>query len=278
MPLLNHFIGVHMLHAIKKIVESSPFQNFIIALIILNGITMGLETSKSFMAYGSSFIYLFDKFVITVFTIEILLRITTYRFAFFKDPWSLFDFVVVGISLVPSSAGFGILRILRVLRLFRLVTVVPQMRKIVSALINVIPGMLSIASLMILFFYVFAIMATNLYGESFPLWFGTLGESFYTLFQIMTLESWSMGIVRPVMEVHPLAWIFFVPFIFIVTFVMINLIVAVVVDAMAIINKEEEQHIVEAVKENESSLQDEISQLRKEIDELKILLISQKHN
>ncbi len=108
------------------------------------------------------------------------------------------------------------------------------MRKIVAALLGVIPGMLSIMALMSLIFYIFAIISTNLYSETFPQWFGTLGESFYTLFQVMTLESWSMGIVRPLMEEHPFAWMFFIPFIFVATFVMVNLIVAIIVDAMAV--------------------------------------------
>ncbi|MCW8838527.1 MAG: ion transporter [Thiovulaceae bacterium] len=257
---------------VKTFVDSSKFQNFIIGLIILNGITMGLETSKNFMLSYSSFIELFDMFVISIFTIEILLRIYAHRVSFFKDPWSIFDFLIVAISLVPSNAGFEIFRILRVLRLFRLITVVPQMRKIVSALISVIPGMISIAALMSLFFYIFAIMATQLYGEKFPEWFGTLGASFYTLFQIMTLESWSMGIVRPVMEVYPLAWVFFVPFIFLVTFVMINLIVAIVVDAMAEINKDENSHIIDEVHVSEINTNEQILALIKEVKELKIML------
>lgn len=235
---------------------------------------MGLETSKGFMDSFGAYTSLFNIFVISVFTIEIMMRIYVYRAAFFKDPWNIFDFSIVAISLVPLSAGFEILRVLRVLRLFRLVTVVPQMRKIVSALISVIPGMLSIAALMSLFFYIFAIMATQLYSEKFPQWFGTLGESFYTLFQIMTLESWSMGIVRPIMEVYPLAWMFFVPFIFIVTFVMVNLIVAIVVDAMSIINKVEEEHIVEEVQIANNSTSMELTKLREEIVELKSLILS----
>ncbi|QFR49842.1 ion transporter [Sulfurimonas lithotrophica] len=263
-----------MYTSIKTFVDSSKFQNFIIGLIILNGITMGLETSKSFTADFGVYIGIFDILVISIFTIEILLRIYVYRLSFFKDPWSIFDFSVVVISLVPANAGFEIFRILRVLRLFRLITVVPQMRKIVSALISVIPGMISIAALMSLFFYIFAIMATQLYGEKFPEWFGTLGASFYTLFQIMTLESWSMGIVRPVMEVYPLAWVFFVPFIFIVTFVMINLIVAIVVDAMAEINKDENSHIIDEVHVSEISTNEQIFALRTEIRELKELLKS----
>ena len=263
-----------MYEKIKTIVDGSTFKNFIIALIIINGITMGLETSKVITSSYGALISLFDIFVITIFTVEILLRIYVYRIEFFKDPWSLFDFTIVAISLVPASGGFEIFRILRVLRLFRLITVVPQMRKIVSALISVIPGMISIAGLMTLFFYIFAIMATQLYGEKFPDWFGTLGATFYTLFQIMTLESWSMGIVRPIMEVYPLAWTFFVPFIFVVTFIMINLIVAIVVDAMAEINKVEEENIIGEVHLSDTRTSIEISNLHKEISELKELIRS----
>ena len=257
---------------IKNFVESNLFTKFIVYLIVLNGITMGLETSKTFMANFGTYALIFNQIVITIFTIEIALRIYVHRIYFFKDPWSIFDFLVVGVSLIPASAGFEIIRVLRVLRLFRLITAVPQMRKIVSALISVIPGMLSVIALMTLFFYIFAIMATQLFSEKFPEWFGTLGESFYTLFQIMTLESWSMGIVRPVMEVYPYAWIFFVPFIFVVTFVMINLVVAIIVDAMAILNQKEEEHILEEVHSHESHMNDEIKKLRTEIGELKFLI------
>jgi len=250
---------------IKNFVDNSKFQNFIVTLIIINGITMGFETSKDFMMSYGSIIHIFDKLVITIFTIEIILRIYAHRISFFKNTWSLFDFAIVAVSLMPSTGGFEIFRILRVFRLLRLITVVPQMRKIVMALVSVIPGMLSIAALLIVFFYIFAIMATQLYNESFPHWFGTLGESFYTLFQIMTLESWSMGIVRPIMEVHPYAWTFFIPFIFMVTLIMINLIVAVVVDAMAEINKDEIQ-----THEDHTALQ--LKELQLEIRELKELV------
>jgi len=261
---------------IKNLIQSAFFQNFIIALIILNGITMGLETSTSFMQSYSKVIVIFDKFVIFAFTIEIILRIYIHRLSFFKDPWSLFDFFIVAISLFPANETFSIFRILRVFRLFRLITVVPQMRKIVTALLSVIPGMLSIMALMFLIFYIFAIISTNLYSQSFPQWFGSLGESFYTLFQIMTLESWSMGIVRPLMEEHPLAWVFFIPFIFIATFVMVNLIVAIIVDAMAVLKENEETNIITEVKGGQSGLKEEISDLKDEIKELKKLVLSLK--
>lgn len=263
-----------MNQSIKNIIEGHKFQNFIMALIILNGITMGLETSNSFSNNYNALFQWFNRIIISIFTLEIILRIYIHKKEFFKDAWSLFDFVIVAISLIPSSAGFEIFRVLRVLRLFRLITIVPQMKKIMSALLSVIPGITSIAGLLTLFFYIFAIMATQLFGEKFPEWFGSLGESFYTLFQIMTLESWSMGIVRPIMEVYPLAWTFFVPFIFIATFVIVNLIIAIVVDAMNIMHENEDDKIIEEVHSTDEATQKEIQKLREDIKELKILLTS----
>ncbi len=261
-----------MKQTIHTLVESSKFQNFIMGLIVLNGITMGIETSKSLALEYGTFFTLFNTFVISIFTIEIILRIYVHKTSFFKDSWSIFDFTIVAISLVPASAGFEIFRVLRVLRLFRLITVVPQMKKIVVALLSVIPGIGAIAALLTLFFYIFAIMSTQLYGEAFPQWFGTLGDSFYTLFQIMTLESWSMGIVRPIMEAYPLAWVFFVPFIFVSTFIIVNLIIAIVVDAMNEMTAGEEEAIVQEIHNSDDAMQQEILNLRNDIQELKVLL------
>ncbi len=264
-----------MYDAIKNIVDSSKFQNFIIALIVFNGITMGMETSKDIMSSAlGTFVNISTMIVISIFVIEIAMRIYVHRVSFFKDPWSLFDFFVVAISLIPASAGFEVLRILRVLRLFRLITAIPQMRKIVMALVSVIPGMLSIAAILSIFFYVFAIMSTQLFGESFPEWFGTLGASLYTLFQVMTLESWSMGIVRPVMEIYPSAWMFFIIFILVATFVMINLIVAVIVDAMGQLKKDEEAHIIEEIHTSSEVSNKELEELKIQLAEIKQLLQS----
>ncbi len=265
-----------MYQKVKKIVEDNRFQNFIIALILLNGITMGFETSAVLAEKYHSFFEIFNTIVITIFTIEIIMRIYVYKKSFFTDMWSIFDFIIVMLSLIPTSGGFEIFRILRVLRLFRLMTVVPQMKKIITALVNIIPGIASIAGLMTLFFYIFSIMANQLFAKDFPQWFGTLGDSFYTLFQIMTLESWSMGIVRPIMEVYPYSWAFFVPFIFLVTFIMINLIIAIVVDAMNEINEKEEEHIIEKIEDNENHLLAEVQKLQNDMKELKELIISSK--
>jgi voltage-gated sodium channel len=260
-----------MREKVYNLVESKVFKNFILSLIILNGLTMGIETYPAIHASIKNELHILDRLIILIFVIEIVLRIYAHRASFFKDGWSLFDFFIVLISIFPSNTVFEIFRVLRVFRLLRVIAIVPQMRKIVTALMGVVPGMASIAGLMGVLFYIAAIMASQLFGERFPEWFGSLGSSLYTLFQIMTLESWSMGIARPVMEVYPHAWLFFIPFIFIVTFIMINLIVAVIVDAMNQINEVNECNI-------EDTLESEIGELRSEIAELKELIKEKKIN
>ncbi len=231
---------------IKKIVENPFFEKFIITIILINWITIWLETSKTIMQNYWVFLHLFDNIVIAIFTLEAILKIYTYRFNYFKSWWNLFDFSIVVISLIPTSWPFQILRIFRVFRILRLITVIPSIRKIVSALLSVIPWILSVLVLILIIFYVFAIMATQLYWENFPEWFGSIWSSFFTLFQIMTLESWSMWIVRPILEIHPYAWVFFVIFILISTFVMINLVIAIVVEAMNKISDTQEEHYKKA--------------------------------
>ena len=217
---------------IQAFVESTQVQRFIIILIVINAIILGMETSKPLMqAYGFWF-SLINGLILKVFVLELSLRLYVHRLRFFTQPWSIFDTAVVLVALIPGSQAFAALRALRVLRVLRLLSMVPTMRKVIEGLLAAIPGIASVASIMLLFFYVFAVVGTHLYSENFPQWFGTLGETMYTLFQVMTLESWSMGIVRPVMEQHPSAWAFFVIYILVTTFTMLNLFIAIIVNAM----------------------------------------------
>jgi voltage-gated sodium channel len=132
-----------------------------------------------------------------------------------------------------------VLRALRILRLLRVISVTPSLRRVVEGFLKALPGMGSVFLLMGMIFYIGAVMATKLFQTSFPEWFGSLGGSAYTLFQIMTLESWSMGIVRPVMETYPYAWAFFVPFIMVTTFAVVNLLVGLIVNSMQDAHAEE---------------------------------------
>lgn len=217
---------------VKNFVEGKKFQNVIITLIIINAFILGMETSDWAMANFGNPLKIIDYIILKVFIIEILLRLYVYRIKFFLRPWSVFDFIVVGIALVPATEAFAAFRTLRILRVLRLLSTVPSMRKVIEGLLAAIPGIISVASIMTIFFYVFAVIGTHLYGDSFPEWFGSLGKTMFTLFQIMTLESWSMGIVRPIMEQHPSAWLFFVLYILVTTFTMLNLFIAIIVNAM----------------------------------------------
>lgn len=213
--------------------------NFVIGVILLNAVTLGLETSQTVMANAGALILTIDRICLSIFVIEIVLKLVAQGGRFFRSPWNLFDFVIVGIALVPGAQGMSVLRALRILRVLRVISVAPRLRRVVEGFITALPGMGSVFLLMAIIFYIGAVMATKLFAATFPEWFGTLGRSGYSLFQIMTLESWSMGIVRPVMEIYPYAWAFFVPFILVTTFAVVNLIVGLVVNSMQDAHAEE---------------------------------------
>ncbi len=254
---------------LKMFIENITIQRFLLALILINAIILGLETSPEVMTTVGPFLMALDKAILAVFVIELTIRLLVHRFAFFKDGWNVFDFIVVGIALVPASGPFAVLRALRVLRVLRVLTFVPSMRKIVGALIKSLNGMLSIAMVLGLVYYVAAVMVTKLFGEAFPDWFGSLGASLYTLFQVMTLESWSMGIARPVMEAFPYAWVFFIPFILIATFTMLNLFIAVIVNAVQTMHDDDNKDELDAEKATQQQLLEQMQQLQLELQALR---------
>lgn len=255
--------------ALKALVESSRFQNFIIAVIVINAITLGLETSPTVIAAAGSALVMLDRVALAIFVLEIVLKLVVYRHNFFRSGWNVFDFLIVGVTLLPVGEGVSVLRALRILRALRLISVVPSMRKVVNALLRAVPGMSSVLTLLLLVFYVAAVMSTKLFGASFPDWFGTIGESFYTLFQVMTLESWSMGIVRPVMEAYPYAWIFFVLFILLTTFAVLNLFIAIVVDSMSAVEHAEQAQTRELVSVDHDAVLAELRAIRAELAALR---------
>ena len=229
-----------MQHKLRTILEDRRVMNAIMAVILFNAILLGLETHPSVMDRFGWLIRALDVACLTVFVVELVAKIVAYRGRFFRDGWNVFDFIIVGISLVPVAQGFSALRALRVLRALRLISGAPRLRRVVEGFITALPGMASVFMLMALIFYIGAVIATKLFGGAFPEWFGTLARSGYSLFQIMTLESWSMGIVRPVMEVYPYAWAFFIPFIMVTTFAVVNLLVGLIVNSMQDAHHEEE--------------------------------------
>lgn len=229
-----------------RLVLSSGFQRVIIGLILLNAVTLGLETSASVTEAAGGALHVLDQALLWIFTAELLLRIYAFRARFFRDPWGLFDLVVVAIAWVPASGPLAVLRALRVLRVLRLISVVPSLRRVVEAMLAALPGMGSIVLLMSLIFYVFAVMATKLFGEGMAEQFGTLGASLFTLFQLMTLDDWA-NIVKPAMELQPYALLFFLPFIVVSTFVVLNLFIGVIVDSIQTLREQEPEGVQEQI-------------------------------
>lgn len=229
--------------------ERPATRNTIIGVILFNAALLGLETSDQAMARAGVLIVVLDRICLAVFVIEILAKLFAFGGRFFRDGWNVFDFAIVGISLMPGAQTLSVLRALRILRLLRVVSVAPRLRRVVEGFITALPGMGSVFLLMGLIFYIGAVMATKLFGDAFPDWFGTIGLSAYSLFQIMTLESWSMGIVRPVMEEFPYAWAFFVPFIMVTTFAVVNLLVGLIVNSMQEAHSEESEAATDSYRD-----------------------------
>ena len=224
--------------------------NFIILVIVVNAIVLGLETSKPIMVQFGGLILAIDQACLAIFVVEIAAKLIARGSRFFRDGWNLFDLAVVAIALVPSSGGLSVLRALRILRVLRVVSVAPRLRRVVEGFITALPGMGSAFLLMSIIFYIGAVIATKIFGADFPQWFGSLGQSGYTLFQVMTLESWSMGIVRPVLEVYPYAWAFFIPFILVTTFAVVNLLVGLIVNSMQDAHQEEDVQRTDAYRDD----------------------------
>lgn len=254
--------------ALAAFLESRPVQGSITGLIVLNAIIFGLETSHSLMETAGPVLHALDAAILVVFVVEIALRLFAHGPRFFRDPWSVFDFLVVGVALVPQAGALGALRALRVLRVLRLVTVMPQLRAVVSGLLRAVPGLSSIAVLLLLTLYVSAVIATNLYGRDAPELFGTLGASFLTLFQIMTLESWG-SIMRDVMATHPSAWLFFVLFVLVTSFTVLNLFIAVIVEGMQATAEEEMEKVKQAEMTSLDDLHREVRALTSLVESLR---------
>ncbi|PKG81521.1 ion transporter [Colwellia sp. 75C3] len=227
---------------LQKFIESKVFQNFLIFLILFNAVTLGLETTQ-FGKANADTLHIIDITILVFFSIELLLKLVVYQKDFFRSGWNWFDFIIVAISWVPTSGALSVLRAFRILRVLRLLSVVPQMRRVIGALGHSLPGMASVVGVLSIIFYVSAVLTTKIFGShsdaNMQEWFGSIGASAYTLFQVMTLESWSMGIVRPTMELFPLSWIFFLPFIIITSFAVLNLFIGIIVDAMQVMHEEE---------------------------------------
>ena len=254
--------------SIARLVASSRFEALIIALIALNALTLGLETNADLMSRWGHALTAIDLAVLAVFVAEIAARLIADFRGFWRDPWRIFDFAIVGFALLPLAGALSVMRAFRILRVLRLIPRIRSMRRVVVGLLQALPGIGSIVLLLGLIFYVFSVIATKLFAADFPAWFGSLGKSAYTLFQVMTLESWSMGIARPVMQQYPYAWALFIPFILISSFTVLNLFIGVIVDAMQSEHEAEARAARQDLHGETEHILAEVRGLREEVQKL----------
>lgn len=255
-----------------NIVEATWFSKFIIIVIVLNAVSLGLETAVESGSKYAWYLGWLDVLFLGIFMVELGMKLFVYKTSFFKSGWNNFDFIIVAVSYLPFIEGLSILRALRILRILRLLSVVPQFRKVTQAFFDSLSGLSVIGFILLLLFYIGAVMATKLFGAMFPEWFGTIARSLFSLFQIMTLESWSSGIARPVMEVYAYAWLFFVPFILVTTFVTLNLLIGVIVNSMQGLHESTKKNIDEHLDKQDierENLKKKLSELERSIQELK---------
>ena len=274
--------------ALEAAIESRWFLNLITGLIILNAAILGILTYADSLPPTSVYwLEVMDRGITYAFAFEILLKLFVYRFMFFRSGWNWFDFIVVGISMVPGGQGFSVLRAMRVLRVLRLLHVVPMMRRITEALLKALPGMGAIVAVLALLTYVYAVMATNMYGdpsnEEVLELFGDLPSSAYSLFQVMTMDGWRFEVVQKVVDDgHPWAPLFFLTFIFVASFAVLNLFIALIVDALAAEQKAATEELLEDIEEDAEHAEEErdeifdlLRSLKDEIAELKSVVSQQ---
>lgn len=270
---------------LRSIVETTQFVWFIAALLVINAIVLGLETDDSLMEQYHVVLKTIDRVILGIFVLEIAAKLYIQRLSFFRRGWNLFDFVIVGVALIPAIGPFAMLRTLRIFRVLRLVSVVPKMRRVVAALLSAIPGMASILAVLLVIFYIASVLTTQIFGHAddatLQALFGSVGDSMFTLFQLMTLEGWAQDIAEPTMALFPHSWLFFVLFIIITTFAVLNLFIGIIVDAMNTLHEEDGAEARSLLHDHKmamlNDIQDQIALLREDMAALKGAAAPEEH-
>ena len=250
------------------IVESRSFQLFVAAVICINAITIGCETLD--VPDGMSLLLsIFDLACLGVYIVEAYLKISAYGNAYFQDGWNIFDFLIVVVSvlvLLLSALAIAVqipvqvlrtIRLFRVVRLFKLLSMFRKLRVIVEAIGRSIPAVLWTCLLLLIVLYVFDVIGVFVFGKEFPTYFDDLTTGMFTMFQIVTLEGWP-DIARPIIEAHPLAWLYFVPLVILTAFIMLNIILGIILETI------DESRQAERVEPGATEVQ-----LAQELDDLK---------
>lgn len=231
----------------------TPFEFFILFVILVNIICLGFETSQAAMERYGSVLNAIDTGCLAIFCIELVLKIIAFNKDFFKSKWNVFDAVIVLVSLAPAFSYFTVfkavkvfrsvrivraLRSIKSIRTLKLVSGIEHLQVVLKAIVKSIPGIVWTCIMLFIFYYIYAIVGTMLFGELFPRLFGGLGRSFLTLFSVMIFDNLFEGIIRPIMQEFSWAWVYFISFSLITSFVIMNVIVGIVVDSIDAVHKD----------------------------------------
>jgi voltage-gated sodium channel len=260
----------------QRLIDSVVFQRFVLGLILVAGVLVGLETNAALMAQIGPWLGAADRLVLALFVVELLVRCGAHGarpWRFFRDPWNLFDFAIVAFCLLPLGAEYSaVLRLARVLRVLRLITALPRLQILVTALLKSIPSMAYVGVLLVVLFYVYAVVGVSLFGKADPAHFGSLGASALALFQVVTLEGWA-DIMRTQLAAGPgtiLTIGYFISFILLGTMITLNLLIGVIVTGMeeARQEMEDEARRIRLAGTGLPSAADDVADLRKQVDAL----------
>ncbi|MCX7877484.1 MAG: ion transporter [Ignavibacteria bacterium] len=281
-----------MVELCRKISESKWFPNFIIGVIFLAGIVVGLQTDSYIQQHYGEILIILDNVILYIFVFEIVIKMIAKSprpWEFFKDGWNVFDFIIVAVCFLPFGGPYvAVLRLARILRVLRLVSALPKLQVLVGALIKSIPSMSYVGLLLLLLFYIYAVMGTYLFGQNDPLHFGSIGASMMTLFEIITLEGWidvfniqvmgsnvytveALESMQRVPSAHPVAApVYFISFILLGTMIMLNLFIGIIINGMEETNREETIKELAKIREqlHGISLEEEINLIQQDIEKI----------
>lgn len=257
----------------RRVANNSAFQNFVLAVILVNAVLVGLETSKDLVRdYGGLF-DLINFAIQAIFVFEIGVRILSYGpnfLRFFRDPWNVFDFVIVVFALLPAGGQFAtVARLARLMRVVRLVSIFPELRLIVGTMLRSLSSMGNVILLLSLVMYVYGVLGYHLFGERDPENWGTLGLALLTLFEVLTLEGW-VELQNIGMEESSWVWLFYASYVLLAVFIVVNLFIAVVINNLETVKAE--TRAAENVGDPHEQLLKRIEEMRANLDELEVQL------
>jgi voltage-gated sodium channel len=220
---------------LQRLVDSAAFTAAVVFVILANAVVLGLQTYPGLERRHGDTLDLLNGLFLVFFVIEILLRIASYLprpWRFFLDGWNVFDFVAVGLAFVPGlQRNSTVLRLARLARIVRVAHLLPDVRVLITAVIRSLPPLASMGILTTLILFVYGMIGWQLFGAEQPQQWGTIGEAMLTLFVMLTLEDFPQYMERG-MEIHPWSWVFFVSFILVAAFVVINVFIGIVLNSM----------------------------------------------